>query len=81
MTYETRKQTGTAEAALILSDLKDRVDKLEKRRSAQDDAIQQFRKAVETVTCSDTVTVTEQDAGAFVFSESEWGFDEFSDTQ
>lgn len=81
MTYNSRKQTGTADAALILSHLKDRVDKLEKEKHPDESDVQLFRKVTDTITCTDTTTVTEQSASAFVFGESEWNFDEFGTTQ
>lgn len=81
MTYDSRRQTGAAEAALILRDLKDRVDRLEKEQRGSSDSVQLFRNTRDIVTCSDSHTVTVNNAAGFVFSESEWGFDEFGETQ
>lgn len=80
MTYQSRRHTEAADAAGILAEFKTRIERLEES-GASNENVQLFRNVTETVTCSDSQTVTVGDDAAFVFGQSTWGFDEFSETQ
>lgn len=78
MTHKSTRHTPAAEAAKILADVKDRVEQLEQDDAGSDDQVQLFRSVTNTVTTSDSHTVTEQTPG-FVFGTDTWGFAEFDD--
>lgn len=78
MTDLDRRHTGAAEAAKILSDVKDRVARLEQERRGGSAPVQLFREVTETITISDSQTVTTQ-TGAFVFGSDTFNYAEWGD--
>lgn len=78
MTHLDIYGSDESDAAQILRQYKDRIERLEQKRRASD-SVQLVRDINETVGVTDTVTVTEKTAAGFVYGTSQYGRDGWGD--
>lgn len=79
MTKRGRVTTQAEDAARILRDYKDRIERLEEGEGAGSESVQLFRTVSETAVCSDSVSVSSSTAGSFEWNTSNWGFADWED--
>lgn len=76
---QPRVSTDYEDAAQILRGYRERIERLESSGGSGSEGVQVYRKAQETVICSDSVAVDEGQAASFEWDTTQWGFGEWED--